>query len=357
MPSTELIRLYHKCGSGMTAVRFERPPMRRLVPVFAILVGCAPRPNNSAPAGSAPPDATVPLPGGAGGIGFDDIGWDASLDRVISPAGGTGNVDLVDPATLAVVADAPGGAIETATSGRGWLFAVDRGTRTIYVVDPATGAVAGTGTAFTPPDYARYAAATDELWVTEPDDQAIEVFALGTGAVPTPTSVARIPITGGPEGISIDDARGQAYVHLFGGTLEAIDLGTRTVSGSWPTGCGHSHGIPSIDAAHGFVFATCTTPEIHVVDVVNGRGALGSFAFADGGRALQAFSIVTGHAYLRADPGETVAALAVDSSGNLSLLGTMKASDHGHCLVADGHGAVWVCDASGGALLEFVDRF
>src|SRR5689334_20531447 len=45
---------------------------------------------------------SIALPGGSGGIGFDDLSYDASLGKVIVPAGATGNLDLIDPANLQV---------------------------------------------------------------------------------------------------------------------------------------------------------------------------------------------------------------------------------------------------------------
>ena len=39
------------------------------------------------------------LPGGANGIGFDDLMFVPSLHRVLAPAGRTGKLDLIDPKT------------------------------------------------------------------------------------------------------------------------------------------------------------------------------------------------------------------------------------------------------------------
>ena len=41
----------------------------------------------------------LPIPGGEGGIGFDDVVFSAPLQRFIVPGGRTGRVFLVDPAT------------------------------------------------------------------------------------------------------------------------------------------------------------------------------------------------------------------------------------------------------------------
>ena len=51
----------------------------------------------------APPTPLV-LPGGEGGIGFDDLWFSAELHRVLVPAGRTGRLDLIDPTTRAIEA-------------------------------------------------------------------------------------------------------------------------------------------------------------------------------------------------------------------------------------------------------------
>ena len=82
--------------------------------------------------------AAVPIPGGAGGIGFDDMFYDSGLGKLVDPAGGTGNLDLIDPDTLKVTT-IPGFSVDTEATGHsagstsvasahGLLFALDRTT-------------------------------------------------------------------------------------------------------------------------------------------------------------------------------------------------------------------------------------
>src|SRR5713226_8864573 len=73
----------------------------RLLPAVLMSVLLGPIP---AFVGSAQEELTpIALPGGEGGIGFDDLGFSASLRKVIVPAGRTGTLDLVDPETREVV--------------------------------------------------------------------------------------------------------------------------------------------------------------------------------------------------------------------------------------------------------------
>src|SRR5262245_8955359 len=71
--------------------------MRATILLCLCAVAVAPRAAHAAP-------AVVALPDGAHGIGFDDLRFDAGLGLVLAPAGGTGNLDLVDPKTGAVTA-------------------------------------------------------------------------------------------------------------------------------------------------------------------------------------------------------------------------------------------------------------
>src|SRR5437588_10491518 len=97
--------------------------------------------------GAARADAPTPLslPDGGGGIGFDDLRYDAASGMLLIPAGRTGNVDLVDPRTRAVtpiggfskVARYDAGHGQSVTSvdaGEGALFATDRTALTLAVV-------------------------------------------------------------------------------------------------------------------------------------------------------------------------------------------------------------------------------
>jgi hypothetical protein len=67
--------------------------MTQLAVLTALLVAAA------TAAGSA-----LPLPGGEGGIGFDDLQFSGELHRILVPAGRTGRLDLVEPASRSVEA-------------------------------------------------------------------------------------------------------------------------------------------------------------------------------------------------------------------------------------------------------------
>src|SRR3954466_4609998 len=133
---------------------------------------------------STPSMIAVTLPDGNGGVGFDDLRYDTTLGQVLIPAGRTGHVDLVDPATQAVMPIAgfsaqprfSGGHDDGPTSadaGHGLTIVTDRTTRRLSVVDPATRAIEPSVALASSPDYALYVAPTGELWVTDPEEEQI----------------------------------------------------------------------------------------------------------------------------------------------------------------------------------------
>ena len=146
----------------------------------------------------AQPVTPLPLPDGKGGIGFDDLRYDTASHTLLIPAGRSGNVDLVDPATKAVtpipgfskIAKFDAGHGQSVTSvdvGEGYLFATDRTALELAVVDMKSHKIALEVPLASAPDYVRYVAPTREIWVTEPGKKRIEVFTLSTPDAPATT--------------------------------------------------------------------------------------------------------------------------------------------------------------------------
>jgi hypothetical protein len=350
-------------------------------PVVATAVGAAagtPLPaSSSAPIRvvtsepSARPTATVlttamVLPNGTGGIGFDDLRYDAALGQLLVPAGRTGNLDLVDPSTQAVTPIAglsaqprfDGGHDDGPTSadaGHGLIFVTDRTTRRLRVVDPATHAIVASATLESSPDYVRYVAPTSELWVTEPNREQIEVFGLSNDKPPTPIHLATIAVKGGPESLIVDPQRQRAYTHLWDGATVAIDLKNRTLVAQWRNGCGGSRGI-ALDSAHGWLFAGCAEGKAVVLDVDHDGRQLASIAVGEGVDVID-YNPTLAHLYLPGASSATMAIVGVSATGTLSLLGTAATTAGAHCVAADDQGHAWVCDPDQGQLLRITDPF
>src|SRR5262245_32768481 len=119
----------------------RKSPIRNLL-LLAMVSACAPR-----PAGVA-----LSLPHTPPGIGFDDLRYSAALGKVLVPAGRAGDLDLVDPETMAVTAvsgfkatgEFGGGHDDGPTSAdeaRGVVLATDRTAQELTLVDPIKAAI------------------------------------------------------------------------------------------------------------------------------------------------------------------------------------------------------------------------
>jgi hypothetical protein len=325
------------------------------------------------PAQGAP--ASVALPDGARGIGFDDLRFDTALGLVLAPAGGTGNLDLVDPKSGAVTPIAGfsragggghghGDGVTSVDSGEGWWFATDRTARALVVIDPRARKIVGRAALAGGPDYVRYVAATRELWVTQPGESRIEVFALAQASQPAkpskneppvPAHAAFIPIRGGPESLVIDGKRGRAYTHRWKRETLAVDLRARKIVATWPAGCGAPRGI-ALDETRGFLLVGCDGGEATVLDVDH-DGKLLSTAKSGRGVDIIAYDAGRRHLYLPGDESATLAILGVSERGALTLLGTLPTVVGAHCATTDGAGNVYVCDPARGRLLVIRDPY
>jgi hypothetical protein len=320
---------------------------------------------------SAAPPPSVPaeplaLPGGEGGIGFDDLLFAPDLARLLVPAGRSGRVDLVDPVSRQVVAiggfstqgrfvQGHGEGTTSADFGRGLIFASDRTAKKLVVLDPAARKVVARAELASGPDYVRWVAPTGEIWVTQPDQERIEIFALPASGPPVPVHKEFLSIPGGPESLIVDAARGRAYTHLWKSTTLAIDLKSRAVVARWPNGCGGSRGI-ALDPERGFLFAGCAEGKAVVLDLQQ-NGAVRDSLSAGSGVDIIDYSRGLHHLYLPGGESRTMAILGVGKSGKLALLATVKTAASAHCVAADDHRQAWVCDPHHGRLLRVADGF
>jgi len=319
-----------------------------------VLIACA-----SSPAGQR-----VAMPSGDAGIGFDDLRYSAALHRVLVPAGRTGTLDLVDPDTLAVtsisgfgtVANYSGGHDDGPTSvdeGSGVLYVTDRTTGKLNVVDPVGGRIIASVALGAGPDYVRYVKATNEVWVTEPDADQVEIFTLGSDPTVAPVHAAAVAVTNGPESMVIDNTRGRAYTHRWQATTVAIDLQGRSIVAEWQNGCAASRGI-ALDETRGFLFASCSEGTTTVLDAGNGGRILSTMARGSGFDVM-GYAPKTGHLYLAGSSCGCLVTLGVSAEGTLSFISRVNASGSTHCAVADDAGHGWWCDQDKGSVWRVTD--
>lgn len=307
-------------------------------------------------AAAAPTVTPVPLPGGEGGIGFDDLQF-APAVGVLAPAGRTGALDLVDGAGrvrqvtgFSSEATYGGGHGEGTTSAAvfdHWIFAIDRTAMQLVTIDLAKASIVHRTKLAASPDYVRWVGDTGEVWVTEPDAEQIELFGLdrdgGLG------HIAMIRVEGGPESLVVGERRGRIYSHLWNGKSVAIDPMTRSVVATWPNGCKGSRGI-ALEEERGWLFAGCSEGGVTVLDV-NHDGALVGRADTGAGVDIIAYAPALHRLYVPSAKTGTLAVLAVDIRGALTSLASVPIATGSHCATTDGAGTVWVCDPEHGQLL------
>src|SRR5215469_1907126 len=248
----------------------------------------------------------ISFPGGESGIGFDDLGFAPTLHRVLVPGGRTGKLMLIDPETgrseiisgFTQGTEYGGGhgeGITSADEGRGAIFVTDRGSKRLNVVDEQSRKIVATAPLGAGPDYVRFVAETNEVWVTEPRAQGVEVFSLPASGTPQPVHSGFIEISGGPEALVIGHSQKRAYTNLWRDTSVAIGLRERKVISRWPNRCKGSRGL-ALDAEHGFLFVGCEEGKVSILATADGK-QLGE-ASSGAGVDIIAYSLKRAHLYL-----------------------------------------------------------
>jgi hypothetical protein len=312
----------------------------------------------------APVPNSIPIPDGEAGVGFDDLRYSPSLGRVLVPAGRTGALVLVEPRSWVVsriggfaAKDSYAGGhddgITSADEGRGYLFATDRTSKRLAVIDPSSGKVVGSAKLAASPDYVRYVEPIDEVWVTQPDKEQIETFRL-EGNPPRPIHTGFVEVAGGPESLVVDAGRRSVFTHLWKGKTATVSLKSRTVTSTWPNGCegDGSRGI-ALDAERGFLFVGCAEGKGVVLDEKSGK-ILGRLDVGAGVDVID-YNPTLRHLYLPGGRSGTMAIAEVESDGKLRLLRTVPTVSGGHCVAADSSGFAYVCDPRAGEILVIPD--
>jgi hypothetical protein len=305
-----------------------------------------------------------PLPGGEGGIGLDDLAFAPGLRRVVVPAGRTGKVVLIDPRSrkpreIAGFKSAPAGKVAhdagptSADEGKGYLFAIDRTSRRLEVIDPVKGAIVAGAPLAGSPDYVRYVAPTNEVWVTEPDQGGIEIFTLSNARPPVPAHAAFLAVPGGPESLAIDARAKVGYANLWKSSTVVIDLAARKIVRTWPNGCQNSRGL-ALDAPHQRLFVGCEEGGADVLHAGYNGAILDRFRFGSG-TDLIAYNPALSHLYVTAAKSGQMAIVGISKEGLAKLLATADTALGAHCAVADDQGQVWLCDPREGRVLVVKD--
>lgn len=318
-------------------------------------------------AAALPARSTIVLPGAEPGIGFDDLQFAATLDRVLIPAGRAGYVGLVDPATEEVTelgelstSDTYSGGHDFGTTSAievdGLVYALDRTTQQLHQLDPDSGASLSMIALAAAPDYVRFAKSTRELWVTEPGASQFQIFTLSDSDPPTMQSAGMLTVAGGPESFVLDDDGAIGYTNTFLGSTIQVDIATRELTATWDNGCTISLGL-ALDSARQHVFVGCSEGKAVTLDATDGAEL--STLEVGAGVDIISFSPSLSHLYLNGSAMGQLTIADVSASGELSQLTTLDTapSTNSSCVLGDPHGNVWVCDANAGQLFRFSDTF
>jgi hypothetical protein len=342
------------------AVKGEAMPRVSKKLLFTVLVG-------SLAAAAVPSLSSLSLPDSKGGIGFDDLLFSATLNRVLVPSGRTGMLNLIDPKTHSIESIAGfsterslvgghGDGTTSADYGQGLLFASDRALKVVDIVDPTKKRIVASVKLGGGPDYVRWVEPNAEVWVTEPSRKQIEYFKLGTGGVPALVRVGMVEIADGPESLVVDATRGRAYTHTWHDSTVAIDLKTHKEIARWPNGCEGSRGI-ALDEQRGLLFVGCDEGKATTLDVAHAGKIVATLATAGKGVDIIAYSPRLSHLYVPGGDSATMAVLGVEASGSLKLLGTVPTASDAHCVAADNLGNAYVCAPKSGQILILADSF
>jgi len=320
------------------------------------------------PVFAQPPDSSLKatamaIPGGEGGIGFDDLVFSSELDKVLIPAGHTGKLYLIDPATFemtsiggfsssAVMEKGHEVGISSADEGEGYIFGADHGRHELTVVDLKPGAVVVTADLAGDADYVRYVGGNHEIWATEPHNNQMEVFKFSGGDHPTLKAMVLVHVPKGPESLMIDHLRGLAYTNL-GPYAAAIDLTSHVIIAQWPNGCIKSRG-DALDEQKGFLFVSCGEGKAVVFDLNHGYKKLSELV-TDPGPDVISYNPKLSHLYFTSGKNATLTVIGVSAQGLLTLLGKAPADKRAHCVVSDDQNNIWVCDGPRGQLLRYKD--
>ncbi len=309
----------------------------------------------------------IAIPGGGGGVGFDDLAFVPELGKILVPAGRTGALALIDPKSNEVTvipkvtassSPAPrgtrgrhrGGGTTSAVYVDGRFVASDHGGPALVVVDAKSHHVLAKAALKSGPDYVRYVPSRHEIWVTEPRAEQIELFAFSPSGPSYLTSKSTIHVAGGPESLVVDAGRGRAYANLWKEETAVIDLASLKVVDHWKNGCSGSRGLAE-DPAHGLLFVGCSEGGVSVLGL-DDHGKVLAHAAAGAGVDIVAFNDAHRRLFVPGARSATLTVFSVATNGKLTPEGTYATARGGHCVATDPAGDAFVCDPRAGAIIK-----
>jgi DNA-binding beta-propeller fold protein YncE len=298
----------------------------------------------------------VTLPGApADGVFLDYLAVDRAHHRVWVPAGGTGNVDVIDTKTQALhaIEKFPTAEVErsgrkrmigpsSATIGDGFVYVGNRGDSSVCAIDATSFARGGCVTIPSSPDGVVYLARARQVWVTTPRDNSIVI--LEASAASAPKLAGSFTLEGAPEGYAVDDARGLFYTNLEDKdrTLR-IDVATHKVTATWQPACGEDgpRGL-AIEPKQQFLVVACPD-HVEVLDAAKDGKILSRLDTGAGVDNLD-YLPATRTLYVAAGGAARLSVATLDQAGVLTLVGARETAKGARNAVATEEGVAYVAD-------------
>jgi DNA-binding beta-propeller fold protein YncE len=305
----------------------------------------------------------VPLPGApADGVSLDYLAVDRARNAVWVPAGGTGNVVVIDGSSRRVrsVPNFPTTEVErrgtkrrvgpsSATVGDGVVYVGSRADSSVCAIDAVTLERAGCVTLPSSPDGVAFVKRAKEVWVTTPRDQSIVI--LDVKSPKSPKIAGSIKLEGDPEGYAVDEAHGVFFTNLEDKdrTLR-IDVAKRNVTATWNPACGEDgpRGL-ALDPGGTWLLLACpdhvevlaAAGDGHVVSKLPTGSGVDNLDYLPARRAV----------YAAAAGAATLTVAHLDENGNLTTIGTSPTAKGARNAVVTEDGTAFVADGPEGKIL------
>jgi DNA-binding beta-propeller fold protein YncE len=197
-------------------------------------------------------------------------------------------------------------------------------------------------------DGVAYVASAKEVWVTSPRDNLVVV--LDASRAPALTTKTSVRVDGSPEGYAMDESRAFFFTNLEdkNQTL-AIDLATHAVTSRWTLSCADGPRGLAADLERRFVLVACTD-RLLVLDAANDGKTIASLPLGDGIDNIDWLASKR-LAYVASGKTGQLSVVAVDTSGQPSVVASAATAAGARNVVVDATGNAYVADPQNARLL------
>ena len=275
--------------------------------------------------------------------------------RVWAPGGNTGKVFLLEGGKFKSV---DGFATKegrnkmmmgpsSVTVGKGAVYVGNRGDSKIWAIDSKSLEKKGSVEMPSTPDGTFYVASTNEVWVTTPRDNSIQIVDVKD---PAALKIVGKIAADGPEGYAVDASKGIVYTNLEDkDATVAIDAKTRKIVSTWEHTCGKDgpRGL-AIDEQRGILFVGCATQGLLALDAKTGarKGRIETGEGVDNIDYLPSKRLL----YATAGRSEKLTVAHLEDDGSLKVVTTTPVGKGCRVVVSTEDGTAYAADSAGGQL-------